>query len=35
MSTIDNTITENDKHGITSQLSAAEMQDLVEFMKAL
>ena len=35
MSTIDNTITDNDKHGITSQLSGAELQDLVEFMKAL
>jgi len=33
--TIDNTATEKDKHGVTSHLNEQELQDLVEFMKAL
>jgi hypothetical protein len=35
MGTIDNTSTKQDMHGITSHLSNQELQDLVEFMKAL
>ncbi len=35
MSTIDNSINEVDKHGVTAHLSQQELQDLVEFMKAL
>jgi len=35
MATIDNTATTKDMHGITSHLSKQELEDLVEFMKAL
>ena len=35
MATIDNTATTQDMHGVTSHLSNQELQDLVEFMKAL
>jgi cytochrome c peroxidase len=35
MATIDNTATTEDMHGVTSHLSNQELQDLVEFMKAL
>lgn len=35
MSTIDNTVTESDKHGVTSHLSKQDLEDIVEFMKAL
>jgi hypothetical protein len=35
METIDNTCNEKDKHGVTSHLSKQELEDLVEFMKAL
>lgn len=35
MDTINNAVNEKDKHGVTSHLSKQELQDLVEFMKAL
>jgi len=35
LNTIDNTCTALDMHGVTSHLSNQELQDLVEFMKAL
>ncbi|MCF6158719.1 MAG: heme transporter CcmC, partial [wastewater metagenome] len=35
MDTINNTVNEKDMHGRTSHLSQQELQDLVEFMKAL
>jgi len=35
MNTIDNTCTTLDMHGVTSHLSNQDLQDLVEFMKAL
>ena len=35
MSTIDNTVSEKDKHGVTSHLSQQDLLDIVEFMKAL
>ncbi|MGR3301919.1 MAG: heme transporter CcmC, partial [Candidatus Scalindua sp.] len=35
LSTIDNTATTTDMHGVTSHLSNQQLQDLVEFMKAL
>ncbi len=35
MATIDNTTTTKDMHGVTSHLSQGQLQDLVEFMKAL
>ena len=35
MDTINNAVTEKDMHGRTSHLNAQELQDLVEFMKAL
>lgn len=35
MDTINNTVTDKDMHGRTSHLSAQDLQDLVEFMKAL
>jgi hypothetical protein len=35
METIDNTTCDKDKHGVTSHLSKQDLDDLVEFMKAL
>ncbi|MCP5004856.1 MAG: heme transporter CcmC, partial [Planctomycetes bacterium] len=35
MNTIDNTCNTKDYHGVTSHLSNQQLQDLVEFMKAL
>ncbi|MBZ0108563.1 MAG: heme transporter CcmC, partial [Candidatus Scalindua rubra] len=35
MNTIDNTCTTKDMHGVTSHLNNQDLQDLVEFMKAL
>jgi cytochrome c peroxidase len=35
MTTIDNSCSTKDMHGVTSHLSDSQLQDLVEFMKAL
>jgi hypothetical protein len=35
MTTIDNSCNTKDMHGVTSHLSESQLQDLVEFMKAL
>ncbi|MDQ1274254.1 MAG: hydrazine synthase subunit, partial [Planctomycetota bacterium] len=35
MDTINNSVNDKDMHGRTSHLSAQEMQDLIEFLKAL
>lgn len=35
MDTINNTVTEKDKHGVTSHLTEQQLQDIVEYMKAL